>query len=57
MAKGLAGVDSAEELVQIPIMSYSDRCFQIRKIFSTEDRVEILLSLIKKHGCVFLEFI
>lgn len=47
MAKGLAGVDSAEELVQIPIMSYSDRCFQIRKIFSTEDRVEILLSLIK----------
>ena len=47
MAKGLAGVDNAEELVQIPIMLYSDRCFQIRKILSIEDRVEILLSLIK----------
>ena len=47
MAKGLAGVDSTKELVQIPIMPYSNKCFQIGKSLSTEDRVVILLSLIQ----------
>ena len=52
MAKGLAGVDSTKGLVQIPIMPYSNKCFQIGKSLSTEDRVEILLSLIQNMDMV-----
>ena len=44
--EGLVGVDSAEELIQIPILLFSDKWFRIEKSFSIEDRVEILLMLI-----------
>lgn len=47
MIEGLIGVDSAKEFVQIPIMLYSERYFQIRKSLSAKDEVEILLSLVQ----------
>jgi len=45
--EGSVGVDSAEELIPIPIFPFSDRWFRIGKSLSTEDRLEILLTLIQ----------
>ena len=36
-----------KELVQVRIMSYSDRYFWVEKSLPIEDRVEILLSLVQ----------
>ena len=44
--KGLARVNSVEELVRIQILPHTDRYFQIGKSLQIEDRVEILLSLV-----------
>lgn len=45
--KARQGLTSVEELVQIPILQYADRWFRIVKSLSTEDRVEILLTLVQ----------
>lgn len=47
VAEGLTRVDSDEELVQVRIMSYSDKYFRIGKSLPIEDQVEILLSLVQ----------
>ena len=43
----MTGVDNAEESVQVQIMLYSERYFQVGKSLLIEDRVEILLSLVQ----------
>lgn len=43
----MVGVDNAKELVQIPILPYSNRWFQIGKSLSIGDQVEILLTLVR----------
>ena len=55
--EGLVGVDSAEELIQIPILLFSDRWFRIEKSFSIENWVEIFVYADLEHGCVCLESI
>ena len=40
-------MDSVEELVQVRILLYSSRYFQIDKSLSMGDQLEILLSLVQ----------
>ena len=41
-----------KELVQVRIMSYSDRYFWVEKSLPIEDQVEILLSLVQNWTCL-----
>ena len=45
MSKSSVGLDSVEELVHIRILPHADRDFRVGKNLSTEDRVEVLLTL------------
>jgi len=41
------GANNAEELIEVCILPYEDRHFQIGKSLPTEDRVKVLLSLVQ----------
>lgn len=40
-------VDSVEELLQVPVLPYTDKWFQVGKSLPDEDRVGILLALVQ----------